>query len=60
MHLKGAQVVTYARQTGPMEPLGTWVTGNPAFKRRSGKKGRYFPPVHMIRLTEERQTVPYV
>jgi hypothetical protein len=23
-------------------------------------QGRYAPPVHMIRLTEERQTLPYI
>jgi Fe-S-cluster-containing hydrogenase component 2 len=31
-----------------------------ALKCRSCKKGRYAPPVHMIRLTTERQTMPYV
>jgi hypothetical protein len=31
-----------------------------SLKCRSCRKGRYAPPVHMIRLTEERQTVPYV
>jgi hypothetical protein len=31
-----------------------------SLKCRSCLKGRYAPPVHMIRLTEERQTVPYV
>jgi hypothetical protein len=30
-----------------------------ALKRRSCKKGRYAPPVHMIKLTETRQTNPY-
>src|SRR3984957_4232779 len=29
-------------------------------KCRSCRTPRYSPPVHMIRLTEERQTVPYV
>jgi hypothetical protein len=29
-------------------------------KCRSCRKGRYAPLVHMIRLTEERQTAPYV
>jgi hypothetical protein len=31
-----------------------------ALKCRSCRTPRYSPPVHMIRLTEERQTVPYV
>lgn len=31
-----------------------------ALKCRSCRSPRYSPPVHMIRLTEERQTVPYV
>jgi hypothetical protein len=31
-----------------------------SLKCRSCRRGRYAPPVHMIRLTEERQTVPYV
>jgi hypothetical protein len=30
-----------------------------ALKCRSCKKGRYAPPVHMIKLTETRQTTPY-
>jgi hypothetical protein len=30
-----------------------------ALKCRSCKKGRYAPPVHMIKLTETRQTNPY-
>jgi hypothetical protein len=31
-----------------------------ALKCRSCRTPRYSPPVHMIRLTEERQRVPYV
>src|SRR6266550_4639078 len=31
-----------------------------ALKCRSCKKGRYAPPVHMIRLTAEREITPYV
>jgi hypothetical protein len=31
-----------------------------SLKCRSCRKGRYGPPVQMIRLTEERQTLPYV
>ena len=31
-----------------------------SLKCRSCKKGRYAPPVHMIRLTTERQIAPYV
>jgi hypothetical protein len=31
-----------------------------SLKCRSCKKGRQAPPVHMIRLMETRQTVPYV
>ena len=31
-----------------------------SLKCRSCRKGRYAPPVHMIRLTEVRQTMPYV
>jgi len=27
---------------------------------RSCKKGRYAPPVHMIKLTQEREITPYV
>jgi hypothetical protein len=38
----------------------THQSGNLKLKCRSCRKGRYAPPVHMIRLTEERQTVPYV
>jgi hypothetical protein len=30
-----------------------------ALKCRSCRKGRYAPPVHMIKLTETRQTTPY-
>jgi hypothetical protein len=30
-----------------------------ALKCRSCRTPRYAPPVHMIRLTEERQTAPY-
>src|ERR1700676_5426520 len=29
-------------------------------KCRSCRKGRYAPPVHMVRLTEDRETAPYV
>jgi hypothetical protein len=31
-----------------------------ALKCRSCKKGRYAPPVHMIKLTETREITPYV
>jgi hypothetical protein len=31
-----------------------------ALKCRSCKKGRYAPPVHMIKLTQEREIAPYV
>src|SRR5947207_15721729 len=31
-----------------------------ALKCRSCKKGRYAPPVHMIKLTERREITPYV
>jgi hypothetical protein len=31
-----------------------------ALKCRSCKKGRYAPPVHMIKLTEQREIIPYV
>jgi hypothetical protein len=31
-----------------------------ALKCRSCRKGRYAPPVHMIKLTETRETTPYV
>jgi hypothetical protein len=31
-----------------------------ALKCRSCKKGRYAPPVHMIKLTREREITPYV
>lgn len=31
-----------------------------SLKCRSCRKGRYAPPVHLIRLTKMRQTVPYV
>jgi hypothetical protein len=31
-----------------------------ALKCRSCKKGRYAPPVHMIKLTKEREITPYV
>src|ERR1700733_6853242 len=31
-----------------------------SLKCRSCRKGRYSPPVHMIRLTQQRQTMPYV
>ena len=31
----------------------------PSLKCRSCKKGRYAPPVHMIKLTEKRQITPY-
>lgn len=31
-----------------------------ALKCRSYKKGRYAPPVHMIKLTQEREITPYV
>ena len=30
-----------------------------ALKCRSCKKGRYAPPVHMVRLTAEREITPY-
>ena len=30
-----------------------------ALKCRSCRKGRYAPPVHMIKLTEEREITPY-
>ncbi|MDB5579310.1 MAG: hypothetical protein JWR80_4486 [Bradyrhizobium sp.] len=30
-----------------------------SLKCRSCRKGRYAPPVHLIRLTEARQTMPY-
>jgi hypothetical protein len=31
-----------------------------ALKSRSCKKGRHAPPVHMIKLTQEREITPYV
>jgi hypothetical protein len=31
-----------------------------ALKCRSCKKGRYAPPVHMIKLTQEREITPYM
>jgi hypothetical protein len=31
-----------------------------ALKCRSCRKGRYAPPVYMIKLTETRQITPYV
>jgi hypothetical protein len=31
-----------------------------SLKCRSCRRGRYAPPVHMIRLAEKRQTMPYV
>jgi hypothetical protein len=31
-----------------------------ALKCRSCKKGRYAPPVHMIKLTRQREITPYV
>jgi hypothetical protein len=31
-----------------------------ALKCRSCKKGRYSPPVHMMKLTETREITPYV
>jgi hypothetical protein len=31
-----------------------------ALKCRSCKKGRYAPPVHMIKLTETREITPYI
>ena len=31
----------------------------PSLKCRSCRKGRYAPPVHMIRLTAEREITPY-
>jgi hypothetical protein len=61
LHLKGAQVVATARQRD--------VSGTPvrliwkleaALKCRSRKKVRYAPPVHMIKLTQEREITPYV
>jgi hypothetical protein len=29
-------------------------------KSRSCKRGRHRPPVHMIKLTKEREIIPYV
>jgi hypothetical protein len=59
--LKGEKIVTGLRQTG--------VRWNPAryanleleaaLKCRSCKKGRYAPPVHMVKLTETREITPY-
>jgi hypothetical protein len=31
-----------------------------ALKCRSCRKGRYAPPVHMIKLTETREITPYM
>ena len=31
-----------------------------ALKCRSCRKGRYAPPVHMIKLTQEREITPYI
>jgi hypothetical protein len=31
-----------------------------SLKCRSCRKGKYTPPVHMVRLTEEREITPYV
>jgi hypothetical protein len=31
-----------------------------SLKCRTCRKGKYAPPVHMIRLTEEREITPYV
>jgi hypothetical protein len=31
-----------------------------ALKCRSCRKGRYAPPVHMIKLTETREITPYL
>ena len=42
-------------------PLGTSIWKLEAvLKCRSCKKGRYAPPVHMVKLTQERQFTPYV
>jgi hypothetical protein len=59
--LKGEKIVTGLRQTG-----GRW---NPALyanleleaalKCRSCKKGRYAPPVRMIKLTATQEITPY-
>jgi hypothetical protein len=45
---------------------GPWPKDTPIWKLeaslkcRSCRKGQYAPPVHMIRLTEQPQTLPYV
>jgi len=31
----------------------------PALKCRSCRRGRYAPPVHMVKLTQEREITPY-
>jgi hypothetical protein len=62
LHLKGAQIVTGLRQTGVRwTPRDTpiWKL-EAALKCRSCRKGRYAPPVHMIKLTMEREIAPYV
>src|ERR1700690_4524176 len=41
-------------------PRGTPVWKlEPSLKCRNRRKGRYAPPVHMIKLTEEREITPY-
>ena len=58
--MKGAQVVTGARQTGVKPARNFGDRKAHALKCRSCKKGRYAPPVHMIKLTKEREIAPYV
>ena len=46
--------IPWMRSGGPKRQSGNW-----KLKCRSCRKGRCAPPVHLVRLTEEREITPY-
>ena len=60
--MKGEKIMTGLRQTGVRwNPRYTpiWKL-EAALKCRSCRKGRYAPPVYMIKLAETREIAPYI
>lgn len=54
--------IMFGRRYKKSLPGVIWLTRfvlTAAPKCRSCKKGRYAPPVHMIKLTEKREITPY-
>jgi len=50
--------MVWSSRSAPLSDTPLWkLEASP--KCRSCRKGRYAPPVHMIKLTEQREITPY-